>query len=111
MRGTRAAVDPGATPDQDDDGAAVRATGSRLVLQRHWEPARRVPIVEGGGAHGGGDALLLDDLFRPDRPADPLGRAAGWVDGARAVAVGIAANESLATGHPVRLDALLAPTT
>jgi predicted dehydrogenase len=106
----RGAVDPSATPDGPDAGVAARVPGARLLLQRHWEPAREIPIADGAGAHGGGDARLLDDLFRPDRPADPLGRAAGWLDGARAVGVGVAANESLATGRPVRLDALLAPT-
>jgi predicted dehydrogenase len=105
------AVDPGATPDRPSAEPAARVVGSRLLLQRHWEPAREVPIAEAGGAHGGGDARLLDDLFRPDRPADPLGRAAGWLDGARAVAIGVAANAALATGAPVRLAAVLPSST
>ena len=33
--------------------------------------------------------------------ADPLGRPAGYVDGLRAVAVGIAANASMATGQAI----------
>ena len=103
--GARNAVDPSVIPDGADEG--VRTVGSELVLQRHWEPARRVPIVADTGPHGGGDPLLLADLFRPDRPADPLGRAAGWVDGLRAVGVGVAANRSMVTGEPVRVDALL----
>ncbi|WP_214403974.1 Gfo/Idh/MocA family protein [Pseudonocardia lacus] len=104
--GDRDAVDPSAHPDAGGAGPA-RRPGTELVVQRHWVPARRVPVAEGAGAHGGGDALLLDDLFRPDRPADPLGRRAGWRDGVHAVAVGIAANESLATGLPVDIAALL----
>jgi hypothetical protein len=103
--GTGNAVDPSVPPDGADQG--VRRVGSELVLQRHWEPAQRVPIVVGTGPHGGGDGFLLDDLFRPDRPADPLGRAAGWLDGFRAVGVGVAANRSMATGEPVLVDALL----
>lgn len=96
-------------PTESARGAAdpVRRPGAELIVQRHWESARRVPIAEGRGAHGGGDALLLDDLFRPGRPADPLGRAADWRDGVHAVAVGIAANDSLATGGPVDIAALL----
>lgn len=35
-----------------------------------------------------------------------LGRPAGYLDGLRAVAVGIAANQSLVTGLPVRVDDL-----
>mgnify|MGYP001135506704 CR=1 FL=1 len=106
----RAAVDPSVTHDGATAEHAARAPGTRLVLQRHWEQATLVPVVDGPGAHGGGDALLLDDLFRPDRPADPLGRRAGWRDGVRAIGIGVAANESLATGAPVGADPLLAPT-
>ncbi|MCO1653713.1 Gfo/Idh/MocA family oxidoreductase [Pseudonocardia humida] len=104
--GARNAVDPSAHPDADG-GERARRPGAELLVQRHWEPARRVPITEGKGAHGGGDALLLDDLFRPDRPVDPLRRTAGWRDGVRAVGVGVAANESLETGRPVDLAELL----
>jgi hypothetical protein len=62
-----------------------------------------VPVAEGAGAHGGGDALLLDDLFRPGTRPDPLGQAAGWLDGVRSELVGAAANRSLATGQAVHL--------
>ena len=59
---------------------------------------------DGGGAHGGGDAHLLEDVFRPRRAPDPLGRRAGYRDGLRSVAVGIAANQALETGLPVRIS-------
>jgi predicted dehydrogenase len=81
----------------------ARPRGSRLLLQRHWEPAREVPIPPGRGGHGGGDGMLLDDVFHgPD--GDPLHRAAGFADGAASVLVGIAGNESLRTGEAVRVD-------
>ncbi|WP_157244612.1 Gfo/Idh/MocA family protein [Nonomuraea typhae] len=79
-----------------------RVRGERLVLQRHWEPAREIEIPQGEGGHGGGDRLLLDDLFGTPAP-DPLGRRAGHVDGIRAAGIGIAANASIETGLPVRL--------
>jgi len=97
------AVDPSATPEQVTPATGARTEGSELVLQRRWEPAQRVPVAEGAGAHGGGDALLLDDLFRPGTRPDPLGQAAGWLDGVRSVLVGAAANRSLATGQAVHL--------
>ncbi|MFC9913310.1 hypothetical protein [Streptomyces sp. NPDC127197] len=57
----RPAVDPSATPEAAGPGAgeggAVRANGTRLVVQRHWEEAQ-----EGEGGDGGG-ALLLHDVF------------------------------------------------
>ncbi|MQA88283.1 MAG: gfo/Idh/MocA family oxidoreductase [Streptosporangiales bacterium] len=92
----------GAAPDEE---RAPRRPGTRLILQRHWEPARRIHGAEGEGGHGGhggGDALLLDDVFRRTA-ADPLGRRAGYLDGIRSVLVGAAANRSIATGEPVRL--------
>jgi predicted dehydrogenase len=96
-------VPPGARCDGVDTGS--REAGTRLTLQRHWAPAARVPVGGGDGDHGGGDALMLADLFGPPS-ADPLGRRAGYHDGINSVLVGIAANESAASGQPVRLDEL-----
>ncbi|MFF2245464.1 Gfo/Idh/MocA family protein [Arthrobacter sp. NPDC058130] len=92
-------VDPSATPVEEDD--QVRRNGERLVVQRHWEPAYEVPIVNGEGGHGGGDELLLSDLFNGPGE-DPLGRPSGYLDGLRSVSVGIAGNASLESGLPVR---------
>ncbi|MEV7133888.1 Gfo/Idh/MocA family oxidoreductase [Arthrobacter sp. NPDC093128] len=92
-------VDPSATPVEEED--AVRRNGERLVVQRHWEQAYEVPIVNGEGGHGGGDELLLSDLFNGPGE-DPLGRPSGYLDGLRSVSVGIAGNASLESGLPVR---------
>ncbi len=102
----RPAVDPSVRPEDRDAGGTgnPRPSGQRLLLQRHWEQAREIPIPHGGGAHGGGDARLLEDVFRPRRAPDPLGRRAGYRDGLRSVAVGIAANQALETGLPVRIS-------
>ncbi|MGP4102101.1 Gfo/Idh/MocA family protein [Nonomuraea sp. KM90] len=97
-------------PAAEDDGSVgpeggPRMRGSRLLLQRHWEPARLIPVPEGAGGHGGGDAMLLRDVFRG--PAeDPLCRAAGFEAGAASVLTGIAGNESLRTGRAVHLEEL-----
>ena len=103
-------VDPSAAADGDhtDRFAEVRSRGSQLRLQRHWERAREVPIPVGQGGHGGGDARLLDDIFRGDGP-DPLHHRASWRDGLRSAAIGIAANESMATGRTVDIDSLNLP--
>ncbi|MFT4260304.1 Gfo/Idh/MocA family protein [Microbacterium sp.] len=80
--------------------AGLRSEGERLIVQRHWESAYEVPIDGGAGGHGGGDALLLSDVF--EGPGDdPLGRPADWTDGIRSISVGIAGNRSLETGLPV----------
>jgi len=108
------AIGPAAVPVVDPSAGAedhggptedLRPYGSRLLLQRHWEPARQIPIPTGAGGHGGGDAMLLDDVFRG--PADdPLHRHAGFADGAASVLIGVAGNQSLRTGAAVRLDEL-----
>jgi predicted dehydrogenase len=91
-------------PSANDDGeqADVRPKGQRILLQKHWQQATEVEIPSGSGGHGGGDVILLDDLFRAPT-ADPLGRKAGYVDGIRSVLVGVAGNKSLETGLPVQL--------
>ena len=92
-------VDPSATR-VTVEGANLRPEGEHLLLQRHWEAAVEVPIPDGIGSHGGGDAYLLDHVFNRVT-SDPLGRPAGYADGVKAVSVGIAGNRSLATESPV----------
>lgn len=66
-----------------------------------------VDIPEGKGGHGGGDRVMLEQIFSPNPPPDPYHRAASHVDGAASILLGIAANESIATGLPVKVDDLL----
>jgi predicted dehydrogenase len=101
------AVDPSARPDTRP-AAAVRPLGTDLVLQRHWEPARRIDVPGAGDAHGGGDQLLLDHLFRGVRD-DALGLRAGYRDGIRSVLVGAAANRSIAEHRMVTVADLGVP--
>jgi hypothetical protein len=94
-----------------EDGLACRsrpcATGGRSVPICSSRAERR---VEGDGGHGGGDRLLLDNLFRGSHGAgDPLGRQAGLLDGIRSVAVGIAANRAISSGQVVPLADLDLP--
>jgi predicted dehydrogenase len=98
--GGNVVVDPSAQPE-----SASRTGGERLTLQRHWEAAQDIPIEKGEGGHGGGDALLLSDVFRGPGE-DWLERPSNWVDGVRSIAVGMAGNESLRTGLPVKIDDL-----
>ena len=98
--GLHPVLDPSAT---DAGGAdSLRPQGERLLVQRHWEEAVEVPIDGGDGGHGGGDALLLRDVF-VGPGEDPLARPADWTDGVQSIAVGIAGNRSLETGLPVHV--------
>jgi hypothetical protein len=65
-----------------------------------------VPIEEGVGGHGGGDPILLNDLFGTPID-DPLNRAASHIDGAMSILTGIAGNISMRTGQPVLVDQLV----
>ena len=65
-----------------------------------------VECEEVSGGHGGGDDVLLDDLFGTPKE-DPLHRAAGYEDGAMSILTGIAANKSIATGLPVNIRELV----
>ncbi|MGW9111664.1 Gfo/Idh/MocA family protein [Microbacterium sp. NPDC055683] len=91
-------LDPSAVAEAGSSG--LRPEGERLVLQRHWEAPEEITIVGGRGGHGGGDSILLSDVFSGPGD-DPLGRPADWRDGVRSIAVGIAGNRSLDTGAPV----------
>ena len=98
--GLHPVLDPSAV-DAGTSGS-LRPEGERLLVQRHWEAATEVAIENLAGGHGGGDRLLLADVF--EGPGDdPLQRPADWRDGVRSISVGIAGNRSLATGMPVRV--------
>jgi len=85
----------------------IISTGTHIVVHPLHKPPYSVEIRTASGGHGGGDPVLLDDLFL-ERPApDPLKRAAGLADGAWSILTGVAANESMRTGAPVRADRLV----
>lgn len=98
--GLHPAIDPSLSGA--DRVTNLRPEGERLLVQKHWGEAYEVPILSGTGGHGGGDALLLSDVF-VGPSEDPLSRPADWSDGIRSIAVGIAGNRSLETGMPVQV--------
>ena len=71
-----------------------------ITVQNLFGNRREVDIEEGVGGHGGGDSVLLNDIFGVPNP-DPFKRAAGYQDGAMSILTGIAANKSIASGLPV----------
>jgi predicted dehydrogenase len=71
-----------------------------------WKPPYEVEIDEGHGGHGGGDPVLLNDIFGTKVP-DRFNRAANHIDGARSILTGIAANRSIRTGQSIKVDDLV----
>jgi predicted dehydrogenase len=71
------------------------------------DSAYDVPMWKGEGGHGGGDALMLRDIFAPEREADKYLRAADQRAGAYSSLTGIAANRCFATGETVRITDLI----
>lgn len=78
----------------------------RILVYPMWKPPYEVEVEEGEGGHGGGDPILLQDMFGTP-VVDRFNRAANHVDGARSILTGIAANRSIRTGQAVRVDDLV----
>lgn len=78
----------------------------RIVVYPMWKPPYEVEVQEGEGGHGGGDPILLQDMFGTP-VVDRFHRAANHVDGARSILTGIAANRSIRTGQAVKVDDLV----
>ena len=75
--------------------------GKKIIVYPMFGESYSVPLEEGKGGHGGGDSVLLNDIFgTPDY--DPFNRAASHIDGAMSILTGISANKSIATGLPVK---------
>lgn len=86
---------------------ALKKEGTWTRIYPHWQPAYEVDIWTGSGGHGGGDQPLLQDVLLADPPADKYRRAADQRAGAWSIMTGVAANESIARGAPVRIDELV----
>ena len=90
---------------------ADRRRASETIRRLTVFPMFGVPtetnIDQEQGGHGGADPAILHDLFCPDPGPDPLGARSNVWDAAASVLVGIAANQSIATGHPVDCDSIL----
>ncbi|QNK59784.1 Gfo/Idh/MocA family oxidoreductase [Paenibacillus sp. PAMC21692] len=89
--------------DKALEGAVI---GKTLNVFPMFGTPYTVEVEEGKGGHGGGDPVLLNDLFGVPKE-DRFRRAANHVDGARSILTGIAANRSIQTGQAVQVDTLV----
>jgi len=109
FNGTKGRLEHSVVESGGTAGSAQDVNGD--VISTRLIPMRGKPQVitpeQGEGGHGGGDAVMLADIFDPRRQTDMLRRAADERAGAASCLIGIAANRCFETGQPVRIDSLV----
>jgi hypothetical protein len=95
--------------DTVQGGIAAGGVTTRVVPLR-GSPRTLEPWT-GKGGHGGGDKVMLDEIFLPNAPADKYQRASDERGGAASILVGIAANRCFQTGQPVKIAELVSGFT
>ena len=85
---------------------ALNKEGTFIRIYPTRQPAYEVPVWTAEGGHGGGDDLMLRDLFAPEGH-DKYLRAADHRGGAASILCGIAANLSIAEGGWVKTGEVL----
>lgn len=89
--------------EKAEEGQAEQTTLRVLPM---FEAPYEVPINKAIGGHGGGDAILLDNLFGEEKN-DQFNRAANHIDGIQSIMTGVAGNHSLKTGLPIKINDLI----
>jgi predicted dehydrogenase len=86
-------------------GIAAGGVTIRVIPLRGAAEFREPWTAEGG--HGGGDKVMLDDIFLPSPAADKYLRASDERAGAYSMLTGAAANICFRTGQPVKISGLV----
>lgn len=89
--------------DKENEGALEV---KKITVHPMFGAPYEVEVEELAGGHGGGDPILLNDMFGVPKE-DPFNRAASHVDGAMSILTGVAANKSIASGLPVNIRDLI----
>ena len=85
----------------------LKPEGTKTKVYLHAQPAYEVELWQSEGGHGGADPVMIKDLFDPHSPPDKYKRAADYRSGAWSILTGVAANHSMASGKPIRIDNLI----
>lgn len=72
----------------------------------NFQTPYEVKVRKGEGGHGGGDEVMLEDIFSKNNN-DPLMRSANQIQGAYSILTGIAANKSMASGKQIFIRELI----
>ena len=85
----------------------LQLEGTQTKIYPAFQGGYDVEIWEAHGGHGGGDPLLLRDIFAPEGSEDTYLQAADYRAGAWSVLTGIAANHSIETGKAISIQNLI----
>jgi predicted dehydrogenase len=66
-----------------------------------------VKVWQGEGGHGGGDVVMLNDIFGTAKQPDKYLRCSDQRAGAYSLLTGVAANHSMVTGKEIKIDDLV----
>ncbi len=88
---------------KEDEGALKN---KEIVVWPMFGEPYGVEVETKEGGHGGGDEVMLDDIFGTPAP-DPFHRAAAMEDGLMSILTGIAANKSIASSLPQNVNSLI----
>lgn len=89
--------------DKSNEGSLK---SKKIMVYPMFGAPYEVKVEEKAGGHGGGDPVLLNDIFGVP-VEDKFHRAANQVDGAMSILTGVAANKSIASGLPIQIDDLV----
>ncbi|MDR0901821.1 MAG: Gfo/Idh/MocA family oxidoreductase [Opitutaceae bacterium] len=89
--------------DSDEAQGAIKAGGTKIRVIPLRDGGRDIKPWKGTGGHGGGDTVMLDDIFLPNPPADRYQRNSDERGGAASILIGAAANISFVTGKTVHM--------
>jgi hypothetical protein len=91
--------------DTEQGGIKEGGTTTKIIPLRG--AAYEADVWTGTGGHGGGDKVLKDDLFLPEKKQDKYLRAADQRSGAYSILTGVAANISIESGELVKISDLV----
>ncbi|MDV3456952.1 Gfo/Idh/MocA family oxidoreductase [Sphingomonas sp. HF-S4] len=110
FNGTKGRLEHSVVEQAGVAGAGGHSVDDRIktrIVPMRGDPRDIVPQTGAAGGHGGGDAVMLADIFDPNAPKDALLRAADERSGAASILVGVAANKCFETGQPVKIADLV----
>jgi predicted dehydrogenase len=98
-------------PASSSNISAANAPGHEIIVHPIFGKPYEVDVETIDGPHGGGDRIMLEQIFSSHPPPDPFHRAASHIDGTASILLGICANESMRTGQSVTCDDMVALPT